>query len=73
MTIGRNFVNVTQKARGREPFKYEFEVIPYTACEQGASRGARGGGGSMPRCAAWGCMATAHQPLTPLVLRGHSR
>lgn len=31
MTIGRRVVNVTQKARGREPIKYELEVIPFTA------------------------------------------
>ncbi|GAX83357.1 hypothetical protein CEUSTIGMA_g10782.t1 [Chlamydomonas eustigma] len=33
MTIGRSVVNVTQKARGRQPFRYEFEVIPFTAWE----------------------------------------
>lgn len=32
MTIGRRVVNVAQKARGKEPIKYELEVIPYTAC-----------------------------------------
>jgi len=32
-SIGRRFVDVAQKARGREAFRYEFEVIPYTAWE----------------------------------------
>ena len=33
MTIGRSVVNVAQKARGKQAIKYEFEVIPFTACK----------------------------------------
>ena len=33
MTLGRSVVNVTQKARGRQPVRYEIEIIPMTACE----------------------------------------
>lgn len=37
MTIGRSVVNVAQKARGKQAIKYEFEVIPFTACKSVSS------------------------------------
>ena len=32
-TVGRKVVDIAQKARGRVPLKYEFEIIPFFAGE----------------------------------------
>ena len=33
-TVGRKVVDIAQKARGRVPLKYEFEIIPFFAGER---------------------------------------
>lgn len=62
---GRKLVDIAQKARGRTPFKYELEVIPFFAGEAGGQH-------YKPRmvatCPMWcGCCLKEHQQMLPRV------
>lgn len=52
-------VDVAQKARGRQPLRYEFEVIPYFVGEQGGAC-TGGGGGGLRISLRLACMSATH-------------